>query len=1673
MAAYLPTNGTITGIQSNLGAYQGWANTRITTIDANLGSATTNITTLFSNAAGQANQITGANTAIVTANSAVVSFVGTINNNLSTAITANTNAANAAIITANTGLKSYVDTQDSAITTAWTANAATQATSLNVLDANLGTATTNITTLFSNAAGQANQITGANAAIVTANSAVVSFVGTINNNLSTAITANTNAANAAIVTANSAVVSFVGTINNNLSTAITANTNAANTAATTANTNMKSYVDTQDSAITTAWTANAATQAASINSINANIGAYYQYANANLGTATTNITTLFSNAATQATSLNSINANIGAYYQYANANLGTATTNITNLQSNAGSQQTQINSIVTNANANVAAYLPTYSGSLGGTLTTAAQTNITSVGTLTGLTSSGIVNITNSTQSNDNTTGALVVTGGAAVGANLHVGGSLHVTGNLEVNGTQTIFNTNVSVIEDSMIYLGDDNTGDSVDIGLVSSFTNPGYQHTGFVRDASDGVWKLFANVVAEPTTIVDFTSATYSNLRIGALTASSAAYSGTVTVDGNLVVGGNVTLGNLLIDDTELILFDTADPTKKAQFNLSGLTTNNSVVYNLPPGSANVSTLVDLVSTQTINGGKTFSSANQNFGSSTGAGTQQFAYGATTTGLTKTINIGTGGAQGSFTNMTIGPVLGYGNVTFQGNAPVLITNTSASTSSTTGALEVLGGVGIVGNLNVDGTTNYFAGIVMVGTPTSSNDYRVDIAPQSSGAALRLRGGSGGTSYLQFTDSGISTSWGFLETSSGSHNISHNQIVRFTTASTERVRIAADGKVGIGTISPAQNLHVASTTDAVALVTGGSASAGYVAVNGNARSSLTGATILLSYSSGAAELTNKSNAALVIGTNDTERVRITADGNVVVTSTTTSTSSTTGALVVAGGTGIASNVTVGGNILMPNSSTTASYIQLGPALKQGWDGSGTQISGTGYVFLNQSGATYSAQVINARNGLANDAGTKILTISSVSQLSVANTMTSTSTTTGALLVSGGAGIAGNLNVGGTVNYFSGSVGINTTTPANKFEVYGDSLRSVARGSTTTGSSTIEAQTNDYWSLPSYTGTGLVQNGNAATGTSAGVSNANLGILRFQNGSAGLIYTNGGAPLVFGTTSTERMRISSAGNVTITVNTASTTTTTGALVVAGGVGVAGQITVGNIVTTSGVYWANGAAYSSGSGGGGITYTASATAPVSPSAGNFWYDTSTDIKYQYINDGSSSYWVDQSYPTSFGNLTVANTLTVSGSIVGTTTNANYSLAANVSLYESVTATTTNATHYPMLSGITSGNTASFTASGLTFNPSTGNLVVGGTTTSTSTTTGALVVGGGVGIAGNINVGGNISVYNAPQTWSLPGSLSAAASHQWIRLGTFAAPQTGAHLAIKMVLGSGYNASIAQNSEAYIHFKTSNGASVDASGFAGDVSYYLTGASSTALTGVKAVGSAAGVSATSYTLYANVGSYAGSASFYTVETSGPSYGVSWTNQSAVSTDPGVASNTVCVASKTLTFNTGTYFGGHVLPTANLTYDLGSTTAWWNNMYGVSVQAKYADLAEHYTADADYVPGTVVVFGGTEEITTSNISHDPRVAGVISTDPAYLMNAANPGLPVALTGRVPCQVQGPVAKGDRLVNINTGVAGRLDPALHEYGCIIGKSLGEITDDSIQTIEIVVGRF
>jgi hypothetical protein len=144
-----------------------------------------------------------------------------------------------------------------------------------------------------------------------------------------------------------------------------------------------------------------------------------------------------------------------------------------------------------------------------------------------------------------------------------------------------------------------------------------------------------------------------------------------------------------------------------------------------------------------------------------------------------------------------------------------------------------------------------------------------------------------------------------------------------------------------------------------------------------------------------------------------------------------------------------------------------------------------------------------------------------------------------------------------------------------------------------------------------------------------------------------------------------------------------------------------------------------------------------------------------------------------------------------------------------------------------------------------------------------------------------------------------------------------------------------------------------------------------------------------------------------------------------------------------------------------------------NIGATGATFNTVFAKATTAQYADLAEIYTSDQQYLAGTILVFDGEQEVTQSHSSHDTRIAGVVSTNPAYLMNHDTIGVPVALQGRVPCRVLGPVAKGDRVVASHiAGVAQALDPVQYQPGCIIGKALQAIDSTDISIIEVVVGR-
>jgi hypothetical protein len=148
------------------------------------------------------------------------------------------------------------------------------------------------------------------------------------------------------------------------------------------------------------------------------------------------------------------------------------------------------------------------------------------------------------------------------------------------------------------------------------------------------------------------------------------------------------------------------------------------------------------------------------------------------------------------------------------------------------------------------------------------------------------------------------------------------------------------------------------------------------------------------------------------------------------------------------------------------------------------------------------------------------------------------------------------------------------------------------------------------------------------------------------------------------------------------------------------------------------------------------------------------------------------------------------------------------------------------------------------------------------------------------------------------------------------------------------------------------------------------------------------------------------------------------------------------------------------------------ANGVGNIGNATGYFNTVFAKATSAQYADLAEIYAADQEYLPGTVLSFGGNKEVTMSDVYSDNRVAGVVSTNPSYVMNAvmSDPyATAVALTGRVPTSVTGQVRKGDMMISHGDGTATACSqPAM---GTVIGKALEDF-DGSTGTIEIVVGR-
>jgi len=463
--------------------------------------------------------------------------------------------------------------------------------------------------------------------------------------------------------------------------------------------------------------------------------------------------------------------------------------------------------------------------------------------------------------------------------------------------------------------------------------------------------------------------------------------------------------------------------------------------------------------------------------------------------------------------------------------------------------------------------------------------------------------------------------------------------------------------------------------------------------------------------------------------------------------------------------------------------------------------------------------------------------------------------------------------------------------------------------------------------------------------------------------------------------------------------------------------------------------------------------------ADASPPPSPLQGQLWYDTSTTVIKLNVGTSTTPSWLDV-YTAGAGIATIGNgTSTVSVPVVNGDVNISSGGTANVlvvtptgvDVYGTLTSNTSISSPR-LISTVNDGTTSPLTVtSSVRVNNLNADLLDGYHANTTKNAVGQVVVRNiTTGVIDNDIVGnltGNVTGNVTGATISVTGNI------------------TGANL---------------------ISTNNITGANLSVTGNITSANLSVTGKSN-----LNEIGNVIITGGTSGQFLQTNGS--GVLTWATVGTSGVANGTSSVSIPAVNgnvnTSVGGIANVLVVtttgANVAGTVNaTGNITGGNLITTGSVNTTritsgantpAGTITGDWTLTTGSKLNATYADLAEYYAIDEGAGPATVVEFGGDCEIRICMTDMSRRVAGVVSTNPAFIMNDTVGKIGqhrelIALQGRVPCKVVGLVSKGDMMVSAGDGCArSESDPVL---GSVIGKALEDKDTLDMGIIEVAVGR-
>jgi hypothetical protein len=1041
--------------------------------------------------------------------------------------------------------------------------------------------------------------------------------------------------------------------------------------------------------------------------------------------------------------------------------------------------------------------------------------------------------ISSTTSSTSTTTGAMQVRGGLGVSGNLYIGGNLSIAGNTTFINTQTI--TTTDTISAPAINAGTiGNTGTSL-VGTLSTaaqtnitstgaLTSPSFTtsgggqlvgyHTGAIgsNSANSGAFTTVTTTgnLYSGGNIIAASGTTSTSTTTGALVVSGGA-----GISGALYMGGNlVILGNSYIGPVPTTFNYNAAPLNLTNSLASALKTQLNLINT--GGGAGAGSAIDFYTYTSVAGG----SNPETRISTTDDGNYSGYIGL----WTKTP--GNTGANSLVERLRVDSA---GNV--------VVFQTTTSTSTTTGALVVNGGVGIAGAVyanNFNGVSLYASiignsgatltgtlstaaqtNITSVGTLTglvssanitaqTANVYAASIIGNTAiyGAAYyyangtAFTGGGGGSTspggantMVQFNNGGSFAGATYLQYNITSGNLVSNSTTQSTSTTTGALVLA--GGLGIaGNLYVGGNLSIAgnttfintqtiTTTDTIsapvinANVVGNTGSSHYGTIATNAQPFITSVGTLSALTvSGNTNLQGNTNAVTINAAN----VYVTTVGNVNTNGNITALSGTLASTVNNSLYFNGSNSSVSGTVAAVNGNfTMEAWVyptvlsnSTNPGVVSIMNGTGTNtgfwlyVTTTGWFVRNLAGnlilysATPSANVWY-HVALVRNGSTTSLYINGVSVASTASALTLTDTTF----------IAGDFNTAGGHNYFTGYItGIRYV---NGTAVYTANFTPSYAPATSIANTALLL---DVTSSAAY----------LTDGSSAAVTVTATGLPTFST----LSYAN-----TFVTASYIASPFLYANS-----NTGSTSTTTGTMVITGGAGISGNLYVGNIVTTSGIFYPNGAT----AGGGGGSSTAAGANTAIQFANGTAFGGATYLQYNYVSGNLVSNSITTSTSTTTGAIVISGGMGVGGNLyVG----GNLSIAGNTTFINTQTITTTDTIAAPIINANVVGNVGSShygtiatnaqpyitsvgTLSGLT---TSGNVTVGSnswiiannfsttagtngniyidpdgagdvvlsaattlylldTTATNSTTSGTLISSGGAGIAGNVYVGGNI-------------------------------------------------------------------------------------------------------------------------------------------------------------------------------------------------------------------------------------------------------------------------------------------------------------------------------------